>query len=152
MLQNKLFTFGLLMTFLAGLTSVAVAKVSPEEAARLGKDLTPFGAERAGNADGSIPAWDGGLKATPAGIDYKPGGFMPNPFADDKVLYSITAANMDQYAGKLNEGQKAMLKKYPDCPKGLVLYNGEHKILAKQKLEFLPLYSIASICRQEIIF
>ena len=44
-----------------------------------------------------------------------------------------------------------MLKKYPDCPKGLVFYNGEHKVLAEQKLEFLPLYSIASIGGQDYI-
>ena len=36
--------------------SPAFAKVSPEEAAKLGKELTPVGAERAGNQDGSIPA------------------------------------------------------------------------------------------------
>ena len=37
------------------------AKVSPQEAARLGADLTPNGAEKAANKDGSIPAWSGGL-------------------------------------------------------------------------------------------
>lgn len=37
----------------------ALAKVSPEEAARLGKDLTPVGAERAGNAAGTIGEWAG---------------------------------------------------------------------------------------------
>jgi hypothetical protein len=37
-----------------------------------------------------------------------------NPFADDKVLFTITSANMDQYADKLTEGQKALLKTYPD--------------------------------------
>ena len=47
---------------LAVLGTSAMAAVSPEEAARLGKDLTPIGAERAGNKDGTIPAWDGGLK------------------------------------------------------------------------------------------
>ena len=36
------------------------AAVSPGQAARLGADLTPFGAEKAGNSDGSIPAWTGG--------------------------------------------------------------------------------------------
>jgi hypothetical protein len=35
------------------------AKVSPEEAAHLGKDLTDVGAERAGNKDGSIPEYIG---------------------------------------------------------------------------------------------
>ena len=37
------------------------AAVPESEAAKLGSSLTPLGAERAGNADGSIPAWDGGL-------------------------------------------------------------------------------------------
>ncbi|CAM5386635.1 hypothetical protein SSTU70S_00329 [Stutzerimonas stutzeri] len=37
----------------------ALAKVSEEEAARLGNELTCTGAERAGNADGSIPAFTG---------------------------------------------------------------------------------------------
>ncbi len=49
-----LFTGALALTLLAG---QAGAKVSQEEADRLGKDLTPFGAERAGNKDGSIPEW-----------------------------------------------------------------------------------------------
>jgi len=35
----------------------AAAKVTPEEAAHLGKDLTPVGAERAGNKEGTIPEW-----------------------------------------------------------------------------------------------
>jgi len=32
----------------------------PDEVHRLSEDLTPMGSERAGNADGSIPAWTGG--------------------------------------------------------------------------------------------
>ena len=50
---------------LAGLfagSGVAVAKVSEAQAARLGQDLTPLGAEMAGNADGSIPAYEGGYR------------------------------------------------------------------------------------------
>lgn len=35
------------------------AKVSPDEAAHLGKDLTEVGAERAGNKDGSVPEYIG---------------------------------------------------------------------------------------------
>src|SRR3981081_1669546 len=38
----------------------ASAAVTPEEADHLGKDLTAFGAEKAGNANGTIPAWEGG--------------------------------------------------------------------------------------------
>ena len=45
--------------------------VSAEEAAKLKSELTPLGAERAGNKDGSIPAWDGGVVKPPAG--WKPG-------------------------------------------------------------------------------
>jgi hypothetical protein len=91
----------------------AMAKVSAEEAAKLGNELTPIGAEKAGNADGTIPAWEGGLKATTEGVSAS-GKFYPDPFADDKVQFSITAENMDQYADKLSDGQKALLKKYPD--------------------------------------
>ena len=32
-----------------------LAKVSPEEAAKLGKELTPVGAEKAANKEGTIP-------------------------------------------------------------------------------------------------
>ena len=44
-----------------GLSGPVVAKVSPAEAERLNNELTPVGAERAGNAEGTIPAWNGGL-------------------------------------------------------------------------------------------
>jgi hypothetical protein len=47
----------------------AMAAVSAADAAKLGAELTPLGAEKAGNADGSIPAWDGGLtSASQAGF------------------------------------------------------------------------------------
>ena len=55
-------TGGLLLS-----ASFLTADISSSDLARLGDDLTPFGAEKAGNADGSIPAWDGGLTAPPAG-------------------------------------------------------------------------------------
>jgi len=90
----------------------ASAGVGAEEAARLKADLTPLGAERAGNKDGSIPAWTGGY-LTPIPGD-KPGGRRGDPFKDEKPLYSITAKTLDQYADRLSDGTKAMLKKYPD--------------------------------------
>ena len=46
----------------------ALAPGAPDYS-RLGKDLTPVGAERAGNADGTIPAWDGGLTQAARGLD-----------------------------------------------------------------------------------
>jgi hypothetical protein len=88
------------------------AEVTREEAAQLGNLLTPFGAERAGNADGTIPAWTGGITAVPAG--YRPGDRHPDPFADDEVLFEITAANALEYAENLSAGQLAMLAAYPD--------------------------------------
>ena len=93
------------------LGSAASAGVSPNEAARLDNELTPSGAIRAGNADGTIPAWEGGLTTPPP--DYSPGIHHPDPFATDQVLFTISAANLDEYADKLSPGQIAMLKRYP---------------------------------------
>lgn len=94
---------------------VANAKVSEAEAAKLGKELTPLGGEKAANADGSIPAWDGGLTTPPAG--YKVGDHHPNPFPADKPLFTITAANYKQHERFLSEGQKELFKTYPDSYK-----------------------------------
>jgi hypothetical protein len=38
-----------------------------------------------------------------------------------------------------------MLEKYPNCPYGLVLYDGTYKMRSEQKIMFLPLYSVAVI-------
>lgn len=100
------------VTLLAAAAPLAYAAVSAEEAEKLkGNELTPFGAERAGNADGSIPAWDGGLTG---GSRYDGKGKRQDPFAGDKPLYSVTASNMGEYEAVLTEGTKAMLQKYPD--------------------------------------
>jgi hypothetical protein len=95
-----------------GLPAAAIAGVSAEDAAHLKSDLTPLGAEKAGNKDGSIPAWSGG-HTTPITGD-KAGGRRGDPFKDEKPVYSITAKNADQYADKLTDGTRALLKKYPD--------------------------------------
>jgi hypothetical protein len=89
----------------------AQASPSARQISRLGADLTPLGAERAGNANGSIPAWEGGITEPPAG--YHEGDHHPDPYADDPVLFTITAENMDQYADRLTEGHKALLRTYP---------------------------------------
>ncbi|WP_373387957.1 DUF1329 domain-containing protein [Pseudomonas alcaligenes] len=91
----------------------ALAAVSPQEAAKLGATLTPFGAEKAGNADGSIPAWSGGITQAPAG--FKGGGqHHVDPFPDEKPLFTITKANLEQYKDKLSAGQIALFNAYPD--------------------------------------
>lgn len=103
----------IMMKQLLGLAVIAAASQGAyaASAADLGKSLTPMGAEAAGNAAGTIPAWTGGLKSPGAG--FKAGGHYPDPYAGDKPLFTITAANAAQYAASLSPGQMAMLKKYP---------------------------------------
>ena len=88
-----------------------MAAVSPDEAAKLGTTLTPVGAEMAGNADGSIPAWTGGLPKNAGTADAA--GFLSDPFPNEQPLFTITAANAEQYKDKLTPGQQAMFKRYP---------------------------------------
>ena len=96
---------------------LAHAAPTDAEIAELGKSLTEIGAIAAANADGSIPAFDPAKAITKPVEPYKPvnpaGGFpYTDPFAAEKPLYSITAANMDKYADKLDDGTKTLLKKY----------------------------------------
>ena len=102
----------LALTFIA---SSVMAAVSPQEAEQLGTTLTPVGAEKAGNAAGTIPAWTGGLPTNAAPVDGN--GFLSNPFANEKPLFVITAQNVDQYKANLSDGQIAMLKRYPETYK-----------------------------------
>ncbi|MEN0105491.1 MAG: DUF1329 domain-containing protein [Pseudomonas sp.] len=74
--------------------------------------LTPLGAERAANADGSIPAWDGGMQAGAAAVSAN--GDYADPFASEKPLYVISKANVAQYTAVLSAGQQAMFKRFPD--------------------------------------
>ncbi|MBF0225627.1 MAG: DUF1329 domain-containing protein [Desulfobacterales bacterium] len=106
------------ITLLICLVGISFAKVSQEEAAKLGNELTPVGGEKAGNADGTIPEWTGGITTPPAG--YKVGDHHPDPFPDDKPLFTITAQNYEQYKDKLSDGLIAMFKTYPDTFKMIV--------------------------------
>lgn len=91
---------------------LAQAKVSPEEAAKLGTVLTPFGAERQGDAAKGIPDWEGGLKELPSG--YKgAGSFHVDPFPDEKPLRVIDSQNMANDVENLSPGVQALLKSYP---------------------------------------
>jgi len=94
------------------LAPVADAADSDQQAALLKSRLTPVGAERAGNADGTIPAWTGGYTAAAPGI--QSGAVRPDPFINDKPLFSITARNFRDYADRLPEGAKHMFEEYPD--------------------------------------
>ena len=98
-----------LVLALAGPTHAAV---SAAEAARLGKELTLVGAEKAGNADGSIPAYEGGLTTPPA--SFKAGDNMrPNPYAGEKPLLVIDGKNVDQYKDQLTAVTVELAKRYP---------------------------------------
>lgn len=89
----------------------ALAKVPAEVAARLGQDLSPMGAEIAGNKDGTIPSWDGGITAPPPGVSFDPKTQQPpDPFGSDQPKFTIDSGNMGQYEGKLTEGYKQLLK------------------------------------------
>ena len=88
------------------------ADVPPEQIGRLQKDLTPLGSERGGNADGSIPAWTGGLSSPPSGIGYERGKHLPDPFAADKPLLRVTGDNAGVYDAFITRGQKALLERH----------------------------------------
>ncbi|MBM7062186.1 DUF1329 domain-containing protein [Pseudomonas sp. UL073] len=99
--------------FLAFGSTEGLAAVSAEQAATLNTTLTPFGAEKAGNAAGSIPAWTGGLTQAPAG--YKgPGQHHVDPYAADQPLFTISKANLEQYKANLTAGQIALINAYPE--------------------------------------
>ncbi|MEL0632775.1 DUF1329 domain-containing protein [Pseudoalteromonas carrageenovora] len=93
-------------------SSATLAKMSAEEVARLGQDLTPLGAEKAANADGSIPAWNNGITTAPKG--YEPGMHHLDPYAADTVLFTIDKTNIDKYKANLSPGQIALFEAYPD--------------------------------------
>jgi Protein of unknown function (DUF1329) len=97
-------------TLLAGgMTAGTLAVAATEaQAQALGKELTPMGAERGANKDGSIPAWTGGDTKAPA--NWKPGAARPDPYAADKPLFTIDASNAERYKERLSDGQLALLK------------------------------------------
>ncbi|WP_160286810.1 DUF1329 domain-containing protein [Pseudomonas knackmussii] len=89
----------------------ALGAVPAKEAAELQGRLTPLGAERAGSADGRIPAWQGGLAAD--ALKHLGNGTAADPYAGEKPLFVIDASNFRQYQANLSAGQQAMLQRYP---------------------------------------
>jgi hypothetical protein len=107
--RNKLLSTAILAASLC--SGSALAAVSEEEAAHLGNELTPMGAEKAGNGD-EIPAWDGGLTTAPDG--YAGDHRYIDPFQDDSELFRIDQSNVDEYEDKLTPGQVRMIETYDD--------------------------------------
>lgn len=107
-----------LLTCLASVLIAALApaqiraEVSAEEAAQLGADLTRLGALRAGNADGTIPAWTGGIARPPN--EYVPGEFHVDPYPGEEPLFTITAENAGEHGSLLSDGHRALLRTYPE--------------------------------------
>jgi hypothetical protein len=101
----KLLTLGLTVFCAQG---AAYAAVAQSEAAKLGGELTPTGADPKANQDGSIPAWTGSQAKAPSG--FQKGAKPIDPFAGEKPLFSINASNAAQYQAKLSPGQKELLK------------------------------------------
>ena len=98
---------------------------------KLGNELTPLGGLKTGNAEGTIPEWNGGLNKPPA--SYNKGGYYIDPFANDPVLFTITNNNVSEYADKLTDGHKALLKTYPDTYK-LNIYQSRRTAAAPQRI------------------
>lgn len=108
---NKI-CLGILTATLLLESPIGYTAVPADEAALLKSKLTPLGGIRAGNTDGSIPAWDGGIQAPVAGPNK---GDVPEQlFGDEKPVLTITAANMEKFSDRLTPGTQALLKKYPE--------------------------------------
>lgn len=71
-------------------------------------ELTPVGAEAAGNAEGSVPPWTGGLVGTGAAD-----GHYADPYPQDRPLFSIHAETLEAHAERLSPGQRALLERHP---------------------------------------
>lgn len=92
---------------------IANATLSENELNKLSSSLTPMGAERAGNIEGTIPPWDGGIKKALSN--------WPNDknersshFDKDSILFSIESSNYKKFEEKLTPGTIALLNAYPD--------------------------------------
>ena len=100
------------LLFLGALAlGLAAHQAAAATAADLGKTLTPVGAEKGANADGTIPAWTGGRpKSGPLSGEYP----HDEQIDGDKPVFTITHDNYSKYADKLTEGHKELLKRYAD--------------------------------------
>lgn len=97
----------------------------------LGNELTPLGGIKAGNTDRSIPEWTGGITEPPAG--YTEGDYLIDPYSNDSPLFTISNNNVSDYADKLSEGHKALLKAYPETFK-LNVYQSRRTASAPQRI------------------
>ena len=82
---------------------------SASDVARLGTDLLPTGGERAGNKEGTIPAFEGEDRPLPG---WTWGKYREEFWRhkDEKSLFEINSSNVEKYADQLSPGQIQMIK------------------------------------------
>ncbi len=114
---------GLAFSLLA--TGVMAQSLTQAEIDSLGTTLTPIGAQKEGNAAGTIPEWTGGLP-TDAGQSL-PNNFLESPYKDDQPEFVITAQNYQQYKDNLTPGQVALFERYPETFK-MPVYKTERSV------------------------
>ena len=104
--------FNLLPRVLGACVVLVAAHVQAQshDVSRLDAELTPTGAERAGNGV-DIPPWTGGL---PQNSGPWQTAFHDDPFESEAPLFGIDASNMEQHKERLTPGQQQMLKRFPD--------------------------------------
>lgn len=107
MIQFRALRLGVIVSAFFGVNAVNAA--TGADAEKLGNELTPVGAERGGNKDGSIPAWQGTEAPTP-GWAYGKSRAEHWKHRAEKPLYTIDATNVDKYADKLSPGQIQLIK------------------------------------------
>jgi len=94
--------------------AAAAAIKVPDSVPDTGDRWTPVGAVRAGNRDGSIPPWSGGLTEDAIPGDYEPGKRITNPYANESAKFTITQANYKKYADVLTAGHRSLFAKHPN--------------------------------------
>ena len=114
---------GLALSLLA--SGVMAQSLTQAQIDQLGNSLTPIGAEKAGNAAGTIPEWTGGLP-TDAGKALAD-NFYEDPFKGQQPEMVITAQNYQQHKENLTPGQVAMFERYPETFK-MPVYKTERTV------------------------
>lgn len=102
---------------LGGYAASVNAKVSADEANKLGTELTPVGAIKKGNGAGTIPEWSPwAQKGKLSGEDLTAENFPDTigKLLQEKPKFVITADNYKEYAEQLTKGHKALFELYDD--------------------------------------
>lgn len=111
-MRNHMKTVSVLsLAISVAISATTFAKIPSEQVATLSTSLTPVGATRAGNEDGSIPKWTGGITSLPEG--YTVGDHHIDPYPNDKVQFTVTASNLEEYKALLTPGQIKLFETYP---------------------------------------